>query len=307
VLVAEFLERKRWRIQRICPVNYDVKDKWLATALEIPAAVVDFLYHPQAAVWADHHTTSFLSPAARADFEQRRNKAQLWYEGKSPSCSSLLWEHVGSHLGSVGRYQEMVYWANKIDSADYSSVKEAIFGDAPALRINSSLMCGATDEYCIFLVANLRRRSLAQVAELSAVQQRYDHVRSKIAKGLEYLKDHIRLEPDGIVVFEAQTAEDSILSRYAPYHFFPQARYSIGLVHSPKGASITAMRNPWHDFTSIPLGRVFERHGGGGHQRVGSVFIAIEHVNEARPLLEALLHELRTEQSSATAREGALV
>jgi hypothetical protein len=59
VLAWDFLEeRSGWRTPALHPVNYDVRQTWLEKLLDRPAAVVDFLYHPDVEFWADHHLTS---------------------------------------------------------------------------------------------------------------------------------------------------------------------------------------------------------------------------------------------------------
>ena len=65
VLAWVFLETKDWRFQGFIPVNYDVRTMWLSDPLKTPAAIVDFLYHPDADFWADHHPTTFLTSPVR--------------------------------------------------------------------------------------------------------------------------------------------------------------------------------------------------------------------------------------------------
>jgi len=72
-LAWEFLEaQKGWRVGELCPVNYTVRNSWLASELKHPCAIVDFLYHPSADFWADHHATSMLNKEAEADYQRRR-------------------------------------------------------------------------------------------------------------------------------------------------------------------------------------------------------------------------------------------
>jgi hypothetical protein len=141
VLAWEFLEsHEHWTIRDVHPVNYNVRDRWLTTPLETRSAIVDFLYHPQAAFWADHHLTSFVDGVVKKDFDIRKARLPLFYDDHSGSSASLLWNRIAHALDHAERYKEMVDWAEKIDSASYSSVEEAVLGDAPALRINFSLM-----------------------------------------------------------------------------------------------------------------------------------------------------------------------
>lgn len=227
----------------------------------------------------------------------------MFYDDCSGSCALLLWRNFAEFLKDHYHYGEMVEWAEKIDSAAYSSVEEAVLGMAPALEINFSLIMGNGQEYCEFLVRQLRYRTLGEVAQLPEVRVRVQEVRRRMNLGLNRLKNTIKLEPGGIAVFEAEQTEEDIISRYAPYYFYPDARYSIGLVRSAKGAKITAMRNPWRNFASISLGKLFEEHGGGGHQRVASVLLRSISYLDGQKLLQQLVGELRSQD--ALLSEGA--
>lgn len=301
VLAWLFLEHSQnWRIDTFCPVNYDVRESWLATELSTPTAVVDFLYHPQAIFWADHHLTTFVTRNARKDFERRKTGPCLLFDGRAGSCASLLWEHLRSRIPDAARYEEMVCWAGKIDSASYSSVHEAICGDAPALRVSRSQISENEPDspeeldYSRFLLRELRAGDLCRVAQLAPVSTRYDKAQSRIAAGLERMEGEVTLLDGGIATFDVQAKDNEIISRYAPYQFFPEARYSIGVVRSGAGIKITAMRNPWRDFDSVPLGKVLEEFGGGGHQRVAAVVIPIEQADQVHVAVDRLVSEMRS-------------
>lgn len=274
VLASEYLSRKRgWQLHAVVPVDYSLQPAWAATELAERAVVVDFLYHPQAVFWADHHQTSFASDALRADYE-RRKSADLMYDAEAGSCAEVLWRVVYRQLREP-HFREMMEWARRIDAARYKTAEDAVWGDAPALRINQSLMINPSAEYCRFLVNALRTRSLEEVAATQMVARRYSTVRKAIRKGQQVFRTAARVEADGVVVFELpKQSGDAMVSRYAPYLDYPHARYSVGM--SPvgeHGAKITAMRNPWRRFKSLPLGQIFRSYGGGGHQRVASVVV----------------------------------
>jgi hypothetical protein len=100
------------------------------------------------------------------------------------------------------------------------------------------------------------------VTDLEEVKNREDKTRRSILKGLESVKAKLKLKKGGIAVFDARSRPDQVISRYAPYYFQPEARYSIAVVRSEGGIRITAMRNPWRNFRSIPLGKTFAKFGG---------------------------------------------
>ena len=294
VLACEYLERKHgWKTGQIVPVNYSGREKWAARALDKPAAVVDFLYHPDADFWADHHQTTFLTTELEADYRQR-SSANLLYDGIASSCAEVIWRKTYRLLREP-RFREMVEWARRIDGARYDSVKEAVLGDTPALRISFSFLRDSSPEYCRFLVEALRTKTLAEVAATPHVAQCYQHVRKAIQSGQQLFRKASRLEKDGIVVFNVQQTGDALMSRYAPYLAYPKARYSVGILDTGDGAKITAMRNPWRRFKSVPLGQIFSQYGGGGHQRIASVLL--KDARQAKQTLGSILNDLRSAAS----------
>lgn len=292
-LAWEFLERqKEWRVDDLCPVNYTVRNTWLGGELKHPCAIVDFLYHPSADFWADHHATSMLTREAEADYQRRKQHFPLYFDEQAGSCASLLFRHLGAALASKPHFREMVEWAEKVDSARYSSVEEAILGQAPALQVNRSIQFEAGTEYARFLCQELRDRALEDVAALGDVKMRQDEVERRIRAGLKQVQKHIRMEPGAVATYEAAPAKDEIINRYSAYYFAPDARYSVGIIHSEDGTAITAMRNPWREFPSVALGRIFEKFGGGGHQRVGSIFIPKNESQRVGDVIKSLLSQL---------------
>jgi hypothetical protein len=299
VLASEYLKRKLGQeTENLKPVGYDLMDSWITTPLDKPAAVVDFLYHPDAEFWADHHQTSFPSDTVR-DSVLARPTQFLFYDAQSPSCSSLLWRRIGTDLREP-RFREMVNWADRIDGARYPSIRDAVLGRSPAMRISFSLLANSSAEYCSFLVKNLRDRNLAEVAGMRRVQTLYRDVHSAIRRGLKDFKKSAHVERDGIVVYDIENNGRSIVSRYAPYYFYPDARYSIGVSRSPQGSKITAMRNPWKRVGPTHLGQIFRNYGGGGHHRVASVLVANSRERELPLLLQTLLDEMRPRSSNGT-------
>jgi hypothetical protein len=232
---------------------------------------VDFLYHPHAELWADHHATTFLSDAARRDYERRRGRWIL-YDRSASSCALMLWKKWSKNLRQTPQhYPELVRWADRIDSARYDDVNEAVRLEAPALQINLALAMYNGDAFSQHLVWLFRTESIEAVADRPEVQMAFARGRELQMRGEERLSKAIHLI-GGIAVFDVD-AKDVLVNRYAPFHRYPQARYSAGIIRSPNQIKLTAMRNPWMEFPSAPLGDLCVSLGGGGHQRVGSVMV----------------------------------
>src|ERR1035438_6379804 len=91
VLACEYLERKYGqKTGQIIPVNYSSRATWTSHPLAKPAAVVDFLYHPDADFWADHHQTTFITPELEAQFRGQAS-SNLIYDADASSCAELIW------------------------------------------------------------------------------------------------------------------------------------------------------------------------------------------------------------------------
>lgn len=273
VLVHDYLGTRGYERVELHPVNYHLNDSWASTRLESPSAVVDFLYHPDAEIWFDHHGTTFLTGPFEEDYERRQGPL-VAFDRQSPSCALLIWN---GRLPLSGDHEAKVLAADLIDSARYESPQQAVFGDAPAFRINASMAVGETDDYTRFLVRQLLTTSLEATAALPEVADRYGRYRDLRDLGMKGFvpspnletRDGYLLTDDGILLFAVDGSE-GIISRYAPFTVSPAARYSLGVVTNGDRAKITAMRNPWIEFASVPLGDIFKRFGGGGHQRVAS-------------------------------------
>jgi len=298
VLVSDFLASAAgWSEIRLQKVNYDLSPAWLERTFDRPTAVVDFLYHPAAAFWADHHRTTFLSEDCRRDFEKMPRRF-FFYDRGADSCAGVLWRGLQERFSwRAERYATLVQWAEKLDAARYESVEEAILFVSPAAQI--SVAAGSdSGGLCESLVRALSEEPLESVAARPEVQTVVDSLRERSEAGLERLRRGARMRGD-IIVFDVAATEDVFISRYAPYALFPDARYSIGVVRGEEGAKITAMRNPWREFESVPLGDLFARFGGGGHQRVASLRIPAERTGEAGELVIRLADLIETADTAA--------
>lgn len=305
-LMAEALRNEGGTsLGRIVPVTYDLRDQWLKTKLDPNSAVVDFLFHPDAQYWVDHHATTFVNESCEREYSTLARKRRFHYQPDAESCAKVVWTSFGASIVNKDRFRELVSWANKIDSAAYASVREALLDDDPALRINRSLTVSPDPIYCEFLVRSIMASGLTITARSPEVVKRSENAKKRLMRGLRIAEKSIRLV-DGVAVMELSIQPRVLVSRYAPYYFYPDARYSITYTHHTDGTKITAMRNPWLEFESVALGKVMSRYGGGGHSRVGSVFIPNSDREEVSSVINDLLSHIHDSYSaiSHVDREG---
>jgi hypothetical protein len=286
-----------WRFESINPVNYNIQSIWLTTRLPRHSCVVDFLYHPEAEFWCDHHPTSFLNSTAREDFAAHRTPFQL-FDQESPSSARLIWNKAAVMLDRSHRLQEMVDWASRIDTASYTDVHQALFGVHSALQINRSLEIDSDPAYCGLLVRKLCLCSLDDLAAHPEVQQRLVRADDLTRKGLERVADKIHLY-DNIAVFDVLTG-DTLVSRYSAFYFHPGALISIGTLRSADSIIVRVNANPWLHFDCPNLGQLIRSaaastglgSAGGGHSRVGSLILSKDSSKAAEEVVSYLIRSL---------------
>jgi hypothetical protein len=194
VLACDLLElRAEWTDFKLHPVTYELRDSWLSTPLPPDSAVVDFLFHPFATFFADHHISSFVDPSMRS-IVSRGDPQTMVFDPKADSCAGLLWARHGHTLSRSGVDRStLAHWADKIDSARYSSVEEALFSSAPALQLSWALSAVCEPAFVALLVPSLRRASLDEVASEPAVSAAYRLAQDSLKTGPALLLAHREL------------------------------------------------------------------------------------------------------------------
>lgn len=254
--------------------------------------MVDFLFHPDAAFWADHHGTTFLTDAARITFEAS-HRADWLYDVEAKSCAALLQRYVGKMQGTLAAsFEQAAAWADRLDSADYDSVEEAVRPREAAPSISLSFAARPDPAYSVRLVRLFRDvggdfDAMAADPEVSAAVV---EAKSRVDEGLRVLRGGIEENDAEIVTFDVE-AGDALIPRYGPYLVNPNARYSAGIVRHGGQAKITTMRNPWREFRGVNLGQLCARYGGGGHERVGSILV--REGSSARAVLNRIVDGIR--------------
>jgi hypothetical protein len=297
-IASEFLEQRRgWRNLRLHPVGYEYRHRWLRSVRVVRFAVVDFLFHPRAQFWADHHTTTFLTAALERQFHEQANK-YLVFDPTAGSCAELLSAELKGRFGfTCDRLDDAVRWAAKIDAARYESVDEAIHPQSPAQKLALATTVDWTPELSRHVVGWLRTETLAHILDRPEIAKRVTRACAKVESGLRVFRASAHVE-NGIVVFDVNPG-NTVVSRYAPYYFYPDARYSAGILRVPGAAKITVMRNPWRDFKSVYLGEILKIHGGGGHERVASALLRGKRARNARLVLEDVVGQIRKREAAA--------
>lgn len=270
-------------IDRVVPVDYGLRPGW-EKQVSPDSCIVDFLYHPRAAFWWDHHANPFVESSWRVGYHERQGRVIHW-NPNAPSCARLVASDaaaIGLNLPSF--LHATVRWADKIDAATYDSPSEAVSTLPAARQLALSLAVDTSADYHANLILSLRSQPMDHVVRRPEFRDQCHMGVVKYEKGLRIMKSRAELDRD-IVIYRLRL-EDEIIDRMMPYYFFPEANFSLGIVAQDDQLKVTCNSNPWTKPEGINVGEVFSVFGGGGHRDVGSVIVFDGGLERAEHILE---------------------
>jgi hypothetical protein len=271
------------------PVDYSIRAEWEAMPLADHSCVVDFLYHPSATYWWDHHATTFVSSKAREDYRKRKSQYVAW-DPEAPSCAGFIYRAARGRCPLQRHLEDTIRWADKLDAATYDSPDEAVRQLSPARLIALSFVVEDTPIYYDFLIRSLLRTTVEEVASTTWCRVLCDEAKRRYELGIELFRRTSSYEA-GTVLYDI-TVRDEIIDRMIPYYLYPQADYSLGIVRTnDRSAKITCNANPWRRPSGPHIGEIFARYGGGGHRDVGSA-LSRDGGLDPRLAMAEIAHEL---------------
>lgn len=264
--VAHGLHDVRWE-----GVNHDRKGDWVQWGdTHGDFAVVDFFFHPRAQFWFDHHPTTFVNDEFRALYKP----TDRWrFDPTAPSCPPIILQHAEEVWGYrvPERFLELALWSNVIDAAKFATAEQALFGDQPALRIMRALMVAPRPDWSDEIVARFLEGDLDATAADPEIERRFQRACRNRDAALQQFQQTVLENRSGVLLYDA-SSDRVRRERFAPYYFYPDLDYSVGLLPTRGGLHITAAENPWNpNKCDINVGAICERYGGGGHKAVGGV------------------------------------
>jgi oligoribonuclease NrnB/cAMP/cGMP phosphodiesterase (DHH superfamily) len=275
-VMLNFLNSRGDDIVSFTPVDYSplLKKNWARFKFKEPFIIVDFLYHPKASWWFDHHRTSFINNRWYKEFKSDKNRA---FDQTAKSACSLMAEHLMKKFdySPPKFFVDLVKWADIIDSASYKSAKEAIFGRQPAIKLVPvlELIDGkgkASAKYFEKVIKFLANEPLSRTIQTPIIRREIKKVEKsnreikRIFKNISFVS--------GKVVFIDGTRTKNQFSRYIGYYFYPEINYSITLEFRRYCYHLSVGKNPWkREPAGINIGELLSKYGGGGHKTVGGV------------------------------------
>jgi len=266
-LILNFLRSRGDSIENYFPLSYSPGLDWAARKFKNPAIVVDFQYHPKAAIWFDHHATTFEKKRWKENFH--RDKFHEW-RPNYPSCLRIVLNALKRHFrfNPPQHLKELARWTDIVDQAKFKSARQTIELKEPALQLNAFIDHGISYSDTKWLIEFLSKHHFRRVMAMPRVKRAIKIIRREISESLKFYKKNTRLF--GRVALADLSKVRKLELRFAPYYLHPRILYSISLKKRAKAFHLNLGINPWRKRENkIHIGRLLKRFGGGGHRVVG--------------------------------------
>lgn len=270
-VLTNFLYSRGDSVKKYIPIYHDAFYKISASKSKNPIAIVDFLYHPKAEIYFDHHPTTFLNKRLKKQFKKG---AMRVLDFKRPSCAGLIAHYIWKRFGYVfsKHIKELAQWADRIDRLDiayFDSPKKFYDFKSPAMRIAFSLSEDDSAAYQKMLIETLSREGINATAKLSKLKPLVKQFQKKFTSSMKYVKKNLIIKKK--VVFLDNSEKNLVGFKFMVYHFYPKVRYGSNVSSHGKTYHLNVGYNPWNSGKNrINLGNLVRKlFGGGGHKYVG--------------------------------------
>ena len=281
-VMLDFLKSRGDNIISFTPITYSpsLKKKWANFKFKKPFIILDFLYHPKASWWFDHHSTSFLTNEWRNGFKNDKNRA---FDSAKKSACDLMTGHLKKEFNyKPSKFiANLVKWATIIDSALYKSAKEAIESKQPAIKLakatNPINFENSTEaKYFETIIKSLAGGPITKTIQIPIVKKEIKRIEEDDKEAKKVFKKISNIT--GRVLFIDGTKTKAQLSNYLGYYFYPQIDYAIALEFYGGYYHLNVGKNLWKKTpvrvgrpTGVHIGEMLKKYGGGGHKTVGGM------------------------------------
>lgn len=284
-LMLNFLRSRGDDVEHYIPVGYHLMPQWLRENFfashrlirgrRNPAIIVDFLYHPKAVFWFDHHPTTFQKKNWRNNFKQ--SKYFNW-DPRYQSCYSFILDSLTKNFGYKPPHhlKELARWLDVVDGANYKSVKQWMEMKEPALQLDAFVDKGGdSSERATWLINELSLYPASSVVRRPRVRKDVASIRLALKKAVAFYKKHaILISPRVVFTDFISDRRGFARFRFLAYYIYPAALYAIRLFTKDDGLyHVSVGVNLWRKSENkIHIGKLMARFkGGGGHKGVGAV------------------------------------
>src|SRR5438034_1930572 len=188
---------------------------------------------------------------------------------------------------------DLVYWADIIDGAQFPDAKTAVELKEPAMRLMLVIEASHNQQLIHEIIREVQHKSLPEVMEDSEIRSTFEKLYAHHFESIEIMRRAATCT-DGVIEFDVSGHDLDGYNKFIPYYLFPESVYSVGVSRSSVRAKVSVGTNPWtkrerrHN-----LAKLCEEYGGGGHSVVAAISFKPDELGKARTAAQEITEKLQ--------------
>jgi len=229
-------------------------------------------------LWFDHHSS-----------ESERLGANAYFEGVSrtaPSCARVVYDFYGGDA-KLGKFAEMIHFVDKVDSGNLTP--DEIL-DPRGWVLLGFIMDPRTGlgRFRNFTISNYdlmtslakacAEKSIYDILAMHDVKERLDLYYQQKDIFIEMVKSHAKVCNNVITVDLRDVETIYAGNRFIIYTLFPEQNISVWIVdgRNKSNVAITVGHSIINRSSTVDVGSLLLKYGGGGHKQVGTCQVTYE-------------------------------
>lgn len=223
--------------------------------------IANLPYHPNCALWFDHHYT---------------NRTQTQFKGLfrlAPSAAGLVYEYYKNRFRR--NYDELIQETDRIDAAELSRDQVMYPENYPYILLSMTISGGKSEDepYWNLLVDLICRQEIKEILQKPEVRR---HCKKTIEQNKEFvhiLKQYSKLNGHVAITDFRSFAETPTGNRFLVYSLFPETIVNIRIRNDNNDKSKVVVgvgHSIFNRNCKVNVGMMLSLFGGGGHPGAGS-------------------------------------
>ncbi len=248
--------------------------------------IANLPYHPNCAMWFDHHELTENNLKPPANFKGRHAMA--------PSAARVIYDYYSSE--KLKKYEHLVDETDRFDAAWLAS--EDVTSPAGVIllgfTIDSRSGIGRFNKYFIALVEWLKTMPVEQVLLQPEVMERVKLLRENNDAFIKILQENSVKDGNVVITDFRSVRKVPVGNRFLVYTLFPDTNVSVRLQWGPekKFVAVTLGHNILNRTCRADCGQICGDFGGGGHRGAGACPLKPE---KAEQQITEIIERLREE------------
>src|SRR5262249_50107292 len=180
--------------------------------------IVDFKYSASDKLkwWFDHHESAFLSPEDEAHFRSDKS-GHKFHDPSYKSCTKFI-AHVTRNVFNcpLPDLDDLVYWADIIDGAQFPDAKAAVELKEPAMRLMLVIEASHSSELIHYIINEIQHKPLAEVIELPKIKSTFEKLYAHHFESIEIMRRATKCT-NGVIEFDVSDHDLDGYNKFIPY------------------------------------------------------------------------------------------